>query len=62
MNNSRLIYNIRRLQQEKAGAYQSEVVDVGKMLAGITPQYSGIAGRDISINLSVPGKLYGNGQ
>lgn len=50
-NNSRLIYNIRKLQQEKAGAYRLEPVDVGRMLAGITPQYSAIAGRDVRVSL-----------
>lgn len=50
-HNSRIIYNIRKLQQEKAGAYRHEPVDVGPMLAGLTSRYSGIAGRDVMVSL-----------
>lgn len=53
MNNSRIIYNIRKLQQEKAGAYRPEPVDVGALLAGLAPQYSRVAGREVTINLRV---------
>ena len=50
-HNSRIIYNIRKLQQEKAGAYRHEPVDVGRMLASLASRYSGIAGRDVRISL-----------
>ncbi|WP_424358257.1 PAS domain-containing sensor histidine kinase [Methanocella sp. MCL-LM] len=50
-HNSRIIYNIRKLQQEKAGAYQHEPVDVGRVLAGLASRYSGIAGRDVRVSL-----------
>lgn len=53
VNNSRLIYNIRKLQQEKAGAYRHEPVDVGRVLADVTSQYSSIAGRDVQVRLHI---------
>ncbi|CAJ36211.1 ATP-binding protein [Methanocella arvoryzae] len=52
-HNSRIIYNIRKLQQEKAGEYRHKPVDVGETLAGVTSRYSGLAGRDVRVSLCI---------
>lgn len=50
--NSNLIGNVRKLQREKAGLYNSELIDLEKMLNDVIKQFTSISGRDVVINLN----------
>jgi signal transduction histidine kinase len=51
LNNSNLISNVRKLQKEKAGGYEPELMAVDKMLDEVVEQFSNVAGRDVKIGL-----------
>jgi PAS domain S-box-containing protein len=50
-SNSELISNVRKLQRERAGDYMSRLVDVEKVLAEVAGQFSGVRGREVTMNL-----------
>ncbi len=49
-NSSILIDNVRKIQREKLGLYNSEVIDVGCLLADVTAQFQDVPGRQITID------------
>jgi signal transduction histidine kinase len=51
LNNSNLIRNVRKLQNEKAGAYEPQMIAIDKVLGDVVGQFSQVAGRDVKINL-----------
>jgi PAS domain S-box-containing protein len=51
-SNSRLIDNVTKVRMEKAGAYQHEVIDIGRMLEGVREELAGVNGREIAIGLT----------
>ncbi len=53
---ARLIDNVRKLQKIKSGEYRMETVDLAKVLGGVLDVYSGIPGRNITINYTPNGE------
>jgi len=47
---SELIDNVRKIQKVKRGGLESEIIDLGRMLAEVKKKYSQYPGRDIAIN------------
>jgi PAS domain S-box-containing protein len=47
---SHLISNVRKVQREKAGLYPTETLDVDAILRDVKLHFSGVSGREISIN------------
>jgi PAS domain S-box-containing protein len=56
MNSSRLIQNVQKGRRERAGSYETRVMDIGKILQEIKNSYTNIAGRDIKIELEWDGE------
>jgi PAS domain S-box-containing protein len=56
VNSSRLIENVRKIQREKAGDYESNIMDVGKVLGEVRDSYTHVPGRDVTIRLSQNGE------
>ncbi len=48
-NSSILIDNVRKIQREKLGLYNSEIIDIGSLLAEVTSQFQDVPGRQIKI-------------
>jgi PAS domain S-box-containing protein len=48
-NSSKLINNVRKMQRERMGLYEDEVIDVNALLEEVAGQYRSIPNRDISI-------------
>jgi PAS domain S-box-containing protein len=48
-NSSQLIDNVRKLQREKMGLYEQEVLDVRSVIEDAIKQFRGIPGRDVRI-------------
>jgi len=53
-NSSQLIDNVRKLQREKMGLYEPEVLDVGRVIEEAVRHFHGIPGRDIRITCKPP--------
>ncbi|MCD1295064.1 hypothetical protein CUJ83_08645 [Methanocella sp. CWC-04] len=49
-NSSELIDNIRKVQNERAGVYKPEVIDLDRILKGVQAQYSGMSDRNIYVS------------
>ena len=49
-NITNLISNVRKIQRERSGSYQPEIIDVGKMLEKVKDQYSSILRGNVVIN------------
>jgi signal transduction histidine kinase len=49
MDSSQLIDNVRKLQREKMGLYEPEVIDVGAMVQDAIKQFHSVPGRYINI-------------
>ena len=49
-NIARLIGNVKKLQREKTGDYQSRPFDLGQVLNDVIARYSNVPGRDVTIN------------
>ncbi|CAJ37807.1 PAS domain-containing sensor histidine kinase [Methanocella arvoryzae] len=52
-SSSRLISNVRKVRNEQAGAYKSQIIDVGKLLREVKAEFSGITGRYVEINIAI---------
>ncbi len=57
-NSSRLIHNVRMLQNEKLGLYTFEVLDLGKTLGDAAAQTRQVPGRDVTINYTAARGCY----
>lgn len=54
-NSSKLIDNVRKMQRERMGLYEAEVIDVSALLEEVAVQFTLVPGRDVSISC-MPGK------
>ena len=55
-NSSQLIENVRKAQRERAGQYETRVMDMGKVLQDVKKSYANVAGRDIRIEFTRDGE------
>ncbi|BAI61881.1 putative histidine kinase [Methanocella paludicola SANAE] len=54
-NSSQLIDSVRKLQREKMGLYEPEVLSVGSIIEDTIKQFKRIPGRDVKITCNAPG-------
>jgi PAS domain S-box-containing protein len=54
-SSSQLIDNVRKLQRERIGLYEPEVLDVGRMIEDVEKQFHVIPGRDVRITCAATG-------
>ncbi len=54
-NSTRLISNVRKLQRAKNGSLMLHEINVGDIISRLIPQYSNVAGRNITINFKADG-------
>jgi signal transduction histidine kinase len=58
LNSSSLIHNIRKIQREKAGQYETRVMDLRKVLEEVKNGYTNVSGRDITVELKLDGECH----